>query len=430
MFRFILLLILLVLSTASCRKKIDYGGDDFISDQIVVPAGFEWKTIREIRVVIHRSGIPDPPDLLSRLDLFHGTSTGSDRKLASGSAGTGNPCRLTLQVPVIMQEIRVMFRPVSGVPVTVTLPVADTVTYSFTETGGGPAVEDSDGDKVPDHLDDFPADPALAFISHFPDTDENATLLFEDIWPYKGDYDLNDLVVQFQILTLGHASNRTAGIRIRYLIQAVGAGLRDGFGIQIDDLDPMQTASVTGSSLTQGYVNLHPRGFEINQHSLVAILFDRTDNLLHNPPSAGNFFNTWPGSERGWSDTLTLAIQFLTPLLPDSLPSIPFNFFLIQDLTRGTEIHMANERPTNLANLTLFGTADDDSDPATGRYYISRLNIPWAILVPARMPHTSERFELAEAYLKFEDWAVSGGKDYGDWYTDKPGYRDPSKLFP
>jgi len=57
---------------------------------------------------------------------------------------------------------------------------------------------DSDGDGIQDADDDFPNDPARAFINFFPAAGYGS-LAFEDLWPGKGDYDFNDLVVVLQL---------------------------------------------------------------------------------------------------------------------------------------------------------------------------------------------------------------------------------------
>ncbi|MBK9319470.1 MAG: hypothetical protein IPM91_12035 [Bacteroidetes bacterium] len=33
-----------------------------------------------------------------------------------------------------------------------------------------------------------------------------------------------------------------------------------------------------------------------------------------------------------------------------------------------------------------------------------------------------------DAYLKFADWSQSGGTLYNNWYSNEPGFRDPTKI--
>ncbi|HML84885.1 MAG TPA: DUF4842 domain-containing protein, partial [Bacteroidales bacterium] len=41
-----------------------------------------------------------------------------------------------------------------------------------------------------------------------------------------------------------------------------------------------------------------------------------------------------------------------------------FNFFIVANQVRGKEIHLADRIPTSLVNTELFGTKNDDSNPA------------------------------------------------------------------
>jgi len=40
-----------------------------------------------------------------------------------------------------------------------------------------------------------------------------------------------------------------------------------------------------------------------------------------------------------------------------------------------------------------------------------------------------EREAVDAGHLRFVGWARSGGADWTDWYADRPGYRDASRLY-
>jgi hypothetical protein len=40
-----------------------------------------------------------------------------------------------------------------------------------------------------------------------------------------------------------------------------------------------------------------------------------------------------------------------------------------------------------------------------------------------------EKVDFTEAYLKFVDWAISGGVNYADWYLNLPGNRNEAKIY-
>ncbi|MCT4645944.1 MAG: LruC domain-containing protein, partial [Carboxylicivirga sp.] len=82
---------------------------------------------------------------------------------------------------------------------------------------------DSDGDGVSDTFDEFPNDENRAFNNHYPAENTYGTLIFEDLWPYKGDYDFNDLVIDYNFTQLTNSDNEITGIDTRLVVRAIGA---------------------------------------------------------------------------------------------------------------------------------------------------------------------------------------------------------------
>ncbi len=74
-----------------------------------------------------------------------------------------------------------------------------------------PPVADVDGDGIPDDQDDYPNDPLRAFDNYFPAAGFGS-LAFEDLWPGKGDYDFNDVVVDYRFQTVTNALNQVVEI--------------------------------------------------------------------------------------------------------------------------------------------------------------------------------------------------------------------------
>lgn len=91
------------------------------------------------------------------------------------------------------------------------------------------------------------------------------------------------------------------------------------------------------------------------------------------------------------------------------------------DQTRGREVHLPDFAPTTLANSSLFGTHNDDSDPQSGRYYKTDLNLPWGLHLsgPVSFRYPVEYAEILDAYLDFAGWAQSSGAPNANWYTDQ-----------
>jgi LruC domain-containing protein len=286
---------------------------------------------------------------------------------------------------------------------------------------------DADGDGVTDTEDAYPTDATRAFNSFYPNQANYASLAFEDLWPATGDYDFNDLVVKFQYQTISNGTNKVVQLKCKYEVTAVGAGFINGFGVQFDNLTPQLVASVTGQVLGAGYIALSPNGTEAGQEKTVIIPWDNVELVINR--NGGSMFNTMPGSNQGTSVPVEINIFFSTPVETSLLGTAPYNPFLIGQMNRGHEIHLADHLPTSLMDLTLLGTSSDKSIPLQGRYFRTQSNLPWVISVPAVLDHPAEKIMVTDAYLKFSSWAESSGSQYSDWYINKPGYRNSSNIW-
>ncbi len=78
---------------------------------------------------------------------------------------------------------------------------------------------DTDGDGISDANDDYPNDGTRAFDSYFP-ASGTATLAFEDLWPSQGDYDFNDLVVDYSFQTVTDASDYVVELFASFTVRA------------------------------------------------------------------------------------------------------------------------------------------------------------------------------------------------------------------
>ena len=138
-------------------------------------------------------------------------------------------------------------------------------------------------------------------------------------------------------------------------------------------------------------------------------------------------------------------IRFGTAVTPASLGASPFNSFITCDLAgsslgvtnlllgsevrRGVEVHLPDQKNTSKAITRLFGTKSDNSVPATNRYYKTARNLPFGLNVPVEFKWPIEKNQITKSHLKFGSWAESGGTQFPDWYMDKPGYRDNTKIY-
>ncbi|HVX49397.1 MAG TPA: LruC domain-containing protein [Chitinophagaceae bacterium] len=287
---------------------------------------------------------------------------------------------------------------------------------------------DTDGDGVSDVFDQYPKDAARAYDNYYPSQNSYATLAFEDLWPSTGDYDMNDLVVNYRYKFVSNASNNVVEVYGDYAVQAAGASFQNGFGVQFPFAANL-VKSVTGQKLKSNYITTAANGVEAGQSKAVIIPFDNHQDLINNYAGA-YFINTKNELPKVTGDTAHVYLQFTSPISSSTLGSAPFNPFLISNMRREYEVHLPGNAPTDKANAKLLATGDDASVPASGIYYVSKSNWPWAISFTTQFTYPLEGVKISDAYLHFLDWAKSGGTSYTDWLTNSASdYRNNSNLY-
>jgi LruC domain-containing protein len=295
---------------------------------------------------------------------------------------------------------------------------------------------DSDGDGINDNLDEYPTDPTKAYDSYYPSASGYGSFAFEDRWPEIGDYDFNDLVVDYQFKHTLNAANQVTEISPKFKFIAIGGGHTSGFGFSMD-ITPDKVTSVSGNRIGT-LIKSNPNGTEAGQQKAVFIVTDDTKKLFNTIESVntrGDLISRKPVE-------LQLTIKLTQPLASSALGSAPYNPFLIIDtynplITNGggrdREVHLPGYAPTNLINTRFFGTADDNSNPTTG-YFKSKTDLPWAIHTPETFAYPREKFDIRSAYLKFSDWSKSSGSNFPDWFryyrVINGDYRRMGNIYP
>ncbi len=288
-------------------------------------------------------------------------------------------------------------------------------------------ITDVDGDGVSDEDDDYPNDAARAFDIFYPDASTMGSLAFEDNWPGRGDYDFNDLVVDYRYKQVVNSGNELVDLEALFKFKASGATFLNGFGFEMG-LSPDDIASVTGTSIVDGYINTLGNGSEAGQDKGTIIVTDNVFTQIPNP-GGGIGSNTSPSAPYVEPATLTIKVTTKNPVSTDITGTPPYNPFIIVNEERGREVHLADYPPTSLANIQYLGLEHDDSDIATGKYYKTQNNLPWGIDTPIPFDYPVEKAQIINTHLKFATWAESGGIVYTDWYEDLTGYRNSGNVF-
>lgn len=292
---------------------------------------------------------------------------------------------------------------------------------------------DTDGDGTADTFDAFPKDASKAYINYYPAQNVWGTLAFEDLWPYKGDYDLNDLVVKYNYTIVSNSKNQAVEMTASFQPVASGASFNNGFGLDLG-IPSGYVSSVSGSKLSKGYIKTAANGVEDGQSNAVIIPFDAAQSLLKD--ASGNFtMNTFMEQPFFKADIIQMTIQFNSGVSTNTGSSASLimgnlNPFLISNLNRGAEVHLPGFKPTKLADLSLLGQGSDATNPASGIYYVTKENYPWALNFTEPFQYPTEGNAINNAYSHFFEWAASGGAFFKDWYSNtQPGYQNTKFIY-
>lgn len=275
---------------------------------------------------------------------------------------------------------------------------------------GTPPRKDSDGDGIYDDEDAYPHDASKAFNNYQVNYNSGgSTVAFEDNWPKKGDFDVNDVVLSYRYNVITNASNQVVQIKADYKLLATGGTFENGAGIQFN-IPASKAGDVSGAVKEDG------------QDSLVVILFSNSRQEQAN-------WNT-SNDTKAASKDYSVSIDIKPGILLSALGIGNYNVFIWNNSNgygRGYETHLAGKAPTKKANTALFGTGDDNS--VNGKRYTTKEGLPWGLEIPiSGFEYPLERTDITQAYTKFAGWATSSGENFKDWYSNT-AYQNSAKIF-
>lgn len=281
------------------------------------------------------------------------------------------------------------------------------VEYNDKDIPAGKDMTDTDGDGVPDVDDEFPNDGDAAYSMVY-----TGSLAYEDIWPYQGDYDMNDMVIDYNIKHILNKGNLLVRVEDTWTLKYAGAQLKSGFGYQYGfDKYKIASSSIETSYPKTSSFAKDARGLESAQPTKATIiLFDDALDVM-------------TASEDQRTFTVKATLNVPTKLNELKLP--PYNPFIIveTDKGRGHEVHLPNFEPTDLMDTKLLHYGHDLSDPEKGIYFVSDNNFPFAIHIINEsfdFPLESEKDRrIDQVYPQFSKWASSLGEENKEWYKHK-----------
>ena len=249
--------------------------------------------------------------------------------------------------------------------------------------------------------------PSIPDVGNPPSNQDNfvtytGTLSFEDYWPSMGDYDMNDIMVDYSCKVYKNTTNNFVYRLVNEFKPRFNEAtlLQSGFGFQLSDISASEVDQVIidGAGPTRF---MEGNTLEPGQSHPTILLFDNPKDVI--------------------GKTITVTLELKDPKEANVIP--PYNPFIYieSDLGRGKELHLPKYLPTDKMNISILGTVHDVYRPEEGLYYMmSRWNnqFPFALnLVGVTdFPTPVEGQRIDKAYPRFKDWVNSEGKNNKDWY--------------
>jgi LruC domain-containing protein len=439
----------------SCKKTVDPAppaGNGFESLQ--VPDGFTWSTLDRSHFTVEIVDVSgNSSDGLNGYPLDVTDMAGNLLQRVTVTDGKAN---YYLELNKAINEVR-LFAPTHEIEQIIDLNNQAKKFQLPANLKSVKAFIDTDGDGVFDDFDDFPTNPDLAYQVFYPSPYSNTSLksgddsqyivwyyqMFEDLWPSKGDYDLNDLIIKLRMVVNFDGNNTWVSGSFDYYIWTNGAALNLGCGMEFfnwvgDDGDKLILEYLYANQITLVPDTYNP-AFTMPDPAVDngIIIFNNADLA-----KGSDYWNTGTGPS---ADPMTSHLSFDYVVTPPTQTAHMCAFmYLFYTDDRGHEVRPIGLPPTTGVNWSLLGTVNDASPttpwdytphsasflyPYDPPFYANSYGHPWGIELDyaGNLSVPFEKVSILDAFPQFQAWAESGGTVNEDWYQFPVA--DPTKVF-
>jgi LruC domain-containing protein len=271
---------------------------------------------------------------------------------------------------------------------------------------------------------------------YFPGEGSFGTLAFEDLWPNMGDYDFNDVIIDYNVKATYDDDYAVTKIDMQLYLRAKGGSSDHGFGISFKHSWSYDGPYPDIASVTVNGEAVAPEATDYPSYIIIPSTKDVMPTL--------NTITTNPFVE---PLLFEVEIIFATPAENWGELDLPMNNpFIFVGNERGKEIHLPGYMPTSLADPFYAGRADDDSDASAfdpGNFkagsmvvgyktYMTEDDYPWALDIYIGQPgdnlfrYPIEKMDIREAYYPaFDGWVT----EFNPWEWFLPEYKVEGKAY-
>lgn len=234
------------------------------------------------------------------------------------------------------------------------------------------------------------------------------TLAFEDMYPYKGDWDHNDFVTDYVYTKEQDASTgEITAIVLEFKVRALGGLRESGFGIEL----PVKLSNIA---------RVIGAGLETTNDAGRTVIRIK-DNVREFFNNMEGLVNTYPNIDHVESSAdVNMRIELKKAVADSEVSFSKFNPFIFVN-GREREIHLPDYQPTIFGKVS-FGVADDATN-GENSFYKTNEGHAWGLDIP-RMSADAEGWiyplesvSINDAYPQYQVWVSSNGNESKTWYA-------------
>ena len=224
---------------------------------------------------------------------------------------------------------------------------------------------------------------------------------FEDKWPSKGDYDLNDAVVNAK-----HEKE----------FNDKGKIVKETFYLTTYQ---NYVELTNGLALTLN-TNVKPKSVAMKK-----IVPGSTDAEVASFTKEGDVYYLTDDVKREIGSTYILELTYSNPLSSSAQMASIQPFIYRSEGNQNWEVHIPMEAPTVKMNTGYFGKDDDCSNLVYHQYFVREGNYPFAfylknadidVFKETILKRENESIPIDQFFPGFIEWSTSGGTTNQDWY--------------
>lgn len=288
---------------------------------------------------------------------------------------------------------------------------ARTAKFAYTSPNGNSysiiSVEDACDDKDYDDLL-FALNPANVFKElptvEVGKTTSHGVYAFEDKWPQRGDYDMNDVMLDYQHEMEFNNKGNVTKEKFYFTTYQNYVTLKSGLALKL------QTQATPSSIVMKKKApGANEQTVNFTKDGYYYYLTDDITSEL--------------GSTYSFEVTYSTAQEFSKLALVEP--------FLYRDENgKMWEVHLPYKAPTNKMDQSFFKTGDDASNSTTGKYFVRSGDYPFAFYLDnARIEYfldnilkkENENTPIDTFFPGFIEWSTSKGQNNQDWYLHPAG---------